>query len=90
MQCPVDVTESLVEPLRFWSHYAVIPLAGLSRRSAGRWRPWHVMKQTIKILLTNRFLQFLLQKNQYQQAIITLKMINNMFNKTIWILTFFS
>ena len=40
MQCPVDVTESLVEPLRFWSRYAVIPLAGLSRRSAGRWRPW--------------------------------------------------
>ena len=40
MQCPVDVTESLVEPLRFWSRYAVIPLAGLSRQSASRWRPW--------------------------------------------------
>ena len=40
MQCPVDSTESLVEPLRFWSRYAVIPLAGLSRRFAGRWRPW--------------------------------------------------
>ena len=39
MECSVDVTESLVEPLRFWSRYAVIPLAGLSRRSAGRWRP---------------------------------------------------
>ena len=25
---------------RFWSCYAVIPLAGLSRISVGRWRPW--------------------------------------------------
>ena len=40
MQCPVDVIESLVEPLHFWSRYAVISLAGLSHRSARRWRPW--------------------------------------------------
>ena len=40
MQCLVDVTESLVKPLRIWYRYAVIPLAGLSCRSAGRWRPW--------------------------------------------------
>ena len=40
MQCPVDVTESLMKPLRVWCRYAVIPLAGMSRRSAGRWRPW--------------------------------------------------
>ena len=39
MQCSVDVTESLVEPLRVWCRYAVISLARLSRRSAGRWRP---------------------------------------------------
>ena len=40
MQCSVDVTESLVELLRVWCRYTVISLAGLSRRSAGRWRPW--------------------------------------------------
>ena len=39
--CSVDVTESVVERLlRVWCRYAVIPLAGLSRRSASRWRPW--------------------------------------------------
>ena len=39
MQCSVDVTESVVERLlRVWCRFAVIPLAGLSRRSAGRWR----------------------------------------------------
>ena len=38
-QCLVDVTESLVEPLRLWSRYTVIPLTGLNRRSSGRWRP---------------------------------------------------
>ena len=65
MQCPVDVTESLVEPLRFWSRFrAVTPLAGLSRRSAGYWRHGHVMQQTIQLLFTNRFSQFLLQKIQ--------------------------
>ena len=40
MQCSVDVTESVVELLRVWCSYAVIPLAGLSRHFAGRWRPW--------------------------------------------------
>ena len=64
MQCPVDVTESLVKPLRFWSRNAVIPLAGLSRRSPAVGAHEHVMKQTIKILFTNRFSQFLLQKIQ--------------------------
>ena len=62
MQCSVDVTESLVEPLCVWCRYEVIPLAGLSRRSAGRWRSWHVMQQIIKTLFVNRFSQFLLQK----------------------------
>ena len=40
MQCSVDVTESVVELLCVWCRYAIIPLAGLSRRSAGRCRPW--------------------------------------------------
>ena len=40
MQCSVDVTESVVEPLLVWCRCAVIPLVGLSRRSGGRWRPW--------------------------------------------------
>ena len=88
MQCSVDVTESLVEPLRVWCRYAVIPLAGLSRRSAGT--HGHVMQQIIKTLFTNRFSQFLLQKFSNKQAIILLKKINIMFNKTILILTFFS
>ena len=66
MQCSIDVTESLVEPLRLWSRYAVIPLAGLSRCSAGRWRHGHVMQQIINILFTNRFSQFFLQKIQQQ------------------------
>ena len=88
MQCSVDVIESLVEPLRVWCYYAVIPLAGLSHRSAGCWRPW-VMQQTT--LFTNRFSQFLLEKKfSNKQAIIILKKINIMFNKTIWILTVFS
>ena len=39
MQCSVDVTESVVELLRVWCRCAVIPLAGLSQRSDGRWRP---------------------------------------------------
>ena len=39
MQCSVDVIESVVELLRVWCCSAVIPLAALSRRSAGRWRP---------------------------------------------------
>ena len=90
MQCLVDVAESLVEPLCVWCHYAVIPLAGLSLRSAGRWRHGHVMQQIIKTVFTNRFSEFLLQKFSNKQAIIILKIINIMFNKTIWILTFFS
>ena len=40
MQCSVDVTESVMELLRVWCRCAVIPLVGLSRRSASRWRPW--------------------------------------------------
>ena len=40
MQCSIDVTESVVELLRVWCSYAVIRLAGLSRRSTGIWRPW--------------------------------------------------
>ena len=64
MQCPVDVTDSLVEPLRFWSRYAVIPLAGLSRRFAGRWRPWACHATNHNILFTNPFSQFFLQKIQ--------------------------
>ena len=64
MQCSVDVTESVVKLLRVWCRYVVIPLAGLSRRFAGRWRPWHVMQPIIKTLFNNRFSQFLLQKIQ--------------------------
>ena len=59
MQCLVDVTESLVEPLRVWCRYAVIMLAGLSRRSAAVGAHGHVMQQIIKTLFTNRFSQFL-------------------------------
>ena len=61
MQCSVDVTESLVEPLRLWSRYAVIPLAGLSRHSAGRWRPWACHATNHKNF--NRFSQFFAAKN---------------------------
>ena len=64
MQCPVDATESLLELLHFWSRYAVIPLAGLSSRSLAVGAHEHVMQQTITILFTNRFSQFLLQKIQ--------------------------
>ena len=64
MHSPVDVTESLVEPLYLWSRYTVIPLTGLSRRSAGVGAHGHVMQQIIKILFTDRFSQFLLQKIQ--------------------------
>ena len=51
MQCSVDVIETLVEPLRFWSRYAIIPLAGLSRRSLAVGAHGHVMQQTIKIFI---------------------------------------
>ena len=91
MQCSVDVTESLVEPLRFWSRYAVISLAGFSRRSAGRWRPWacHATNHT-NFIYQPIFTVYACKKFSNQQAVITLKKINKMCNKTIWILTFFS
>ena len=50
MQYSVDVTESVVELLRVWCRYAVIPLAGLSRRSAGRCTHGHVMQAIITTL----------------------------------------
>ena len=83
MQCSVDVTESLVKLLRVWCRCAVIPLVGLKRRSAGRWRPWaigHVMQPIIKTLFTNRFSKLLLQNFSNKQAIIILKNIYIMFN----------
>ena len=90
MQCPVDVTESLVAPLRFWSRYAVIPLAGLSRRYAGRWRPWGCHATNHKIVIYQLiFTIFAAKKFSNQQAINTIKKINKMFNKTIWLLTCF-
>ena len=90
MQCSVDVTESLVEPLRFWSRYAVIPLAGLSRRSVGRWRPlaFHATNHK-NFIYQPIFTIFAAKKFSNQQAIITLKKINKMFSKTILIQTFF-
>ena len=50
----------------------------------------HVMQQIIKILFTNRFSQFCWKKISNKQAINAIKKINKKFNKTIWILTFFS
>ena len=90
MQCSVDVTESLVETLRVWCRYAVIPLAGLSRRSAGRWHPWACHATNHKNFIYQPiFTIFSAKKFSNNQAIIILKKINIMFNKTIWILTFF-
>ena len=91
MQCLVDVTESLVEPLRVWCRYAFIPLAGLSRRSASRWHPWayHATNHN-NFIYQPIFTIFAAKKFSNKQAIIILKKINIMFNKTIWILTFFS
>ena len=63
MQCSVDVTESLVESQRFWSRYA-IPLAGLRRRSAGRWRPRACHATNHKNFIYQPILKFLLQKIQ--------------------------
>ena len=37
MQCPVDMTESLVEPLRFWSYHSA---GRIDPSSAGRCHPW--------------------------------------------------
>ena len=91
MEFPVDVIESLVEPLRFWSRYAVIPLAELSRRSADRWRPWACHATSHKIFIYQQiFTIFAAKKISNKQAINAIKKINKMFNKTIWILTFFS
>ena len=50
MQCSVDVIESVAELLRDWCRYAVIPLAGLSRRSAAVGAHGHVMQPIIKTL----------------------------------------
>ena len=73
MQCSVDVTESLVELLRFWSRYAIIPLDGLSRRSAGRWRPWACHATNHKNFIYRPiFTIFAAKKFSNQQAIITL------------------
>ena len=80
MQYPVDVTASFGGAAAFWSRYAIIFLAVVPPAVGAH---GHVMKQTIKIVFTNQFSQFLLQKFSNQQAIITLKMINKMFNKTI-------
>ena len=84
MQCLVDVTESLVEPLRFWSRYAVIPLAGLSHRSAGRWRPWACHATNHKIFIYQPIFTIFAPKNSAnKQAINAIKKINKMFTKTI-------
>ena len=89
MQCSVDVTESLVEPLRVWCRDAIISLAGLSRRSAGHWRPWACHATNHKNFIYQPiFTIFTVKKISNKQAIIILKKINIMFNKTIWILTF--
>ena len=91
LQYSVDVTESLVEPLRLWSCYTVIPLTGLSRRSAGRWRPRACHATNHKNVINQPiFTIFAAKKISNQQAINTIKKINKMFYKTIWILTFFS
>ena len=63
MQCSVDVTESLVETLRFWSSYAVITLAELSRRSAGRWRPWACYATNHKICIYQPIFTIFAAKN---------------------------
>ena len=89
MQCLVDVTESLVEPLRVWCRYVVIPLAGLSRRSAGHWRPWACHATNHKNFIYQTIVTIFAAIISNQQAINTIKKINKMFNKTIWILTFF-
>ena len=81
---PVDVIESVVKPLSVWCHYAVIPLAGLSRRSAGRWRPWACHATNHKIFIYQPiFTIFAAKKFSNMQAINTITKINKMFNKTI-------
>ena len=71
-----------VMPSFHWPDWAVVPPAVGAHG--------HVMQQTIKIVFTNRFSQFCCEKFSNQQAISTLKNINKMFNKTIWIPKFFS
>ena len=92
MRCSVDVTESLVKPLRVWCRYTVILLAGLSRRSAGHWRPWACHATNHKNFIYQPIFTIFAATNKFsnKQAIIILKKINIMFNKTSWILTLFS
>ena len=87
MQCPVDVTESLVEPLRFG---AVTPSFRWPDWAVGRWRPWacHATNHNI-FIYQPIFTIFAATKFSNQQAINTIKKINKIFNKTFWILTFF-
>ena len=74
MQCSVDVTESVVELLRVWCRCAIIPLVGLSRRSASRWRPWACHATDHKNFIYQPIFKFLLQKKfSNKQAIIVLK-----------------
>ena len=82
MQCSVDVTESVVELLRVWYRYAIIPLAGLSRRSAGRWRPWACHATNHNNFIYQPIFTIFAAKNfSNKQAIIILQNINIMFNK---------
>ena len=81
MQCSVDVTESVVELLRVCCRCAVIPLAGLSRLSAGRWRPWACHATDHKIFIYQPIFKiFAAKKICNKQAVIELKNIYIMFN----------
>ena len=70
-----------ITPSFLWPDWAVVPPAVGAHG--------HVMQQTIKFLFTNRYSQFLLQKIQQSAGYKHNKKIYKMFNKTIWILTFF-
>ena len=72
----------VVTPSFRWPDWAVVP------PDVGAYGL--VMQQTINILFINRFSQFLLQTIQQSAVYKRIKKINKMFNKTIWILTFFS
>ena len=72
-------------PLRcHTTSYDVNPLAGLSRCSAGRWRPWacHATNHK-KFIYQPIFTIFAAKKIGNEQAIIILKKIIIMFHKTI-------